>query len=405
MATPATTLEIKTPRWAVPLLGSAPYKGAHGGRGGGKSHFFAELMVEEAICNPDYSAVCIREIQRSLKFSAKRLLEDKIRHFGAEHYFEITQTEIRRHGGEGVIIFQGMQDHTAESIRSLEGFDRAWVEEAHVLSARSLEMLLPTIREEGSEIWFAWNPQHPTDPVDRLMRGDQCDSEQTICVETNWTDNPFITQKTLAEKERHRRFHPITYDHVWLGHYIEISEAIIFSGHWVIESFEPGEDWQGPYHGLDFGFANDPTAAVKVWINDGRLFIEREAGGRRLDLDDTRAALEKGIPGISEYVVRADSARPESISHLRKHGMAKVQGVKKGQGSVQDGIEFLKSFEEIVVHPRCTETAGELRRYQYKVDRASGDVLPIVVDAFNHYIDGTRYAVEPLMRQRSWRPL
>lgn len=403
--TASERIDIDTPRWATPLLGHAAYKGAFGGRSGGKSHFFAELMVEEAICDPDYSAVCIREVQRSLKFSAKRLIEDKIRVMGAEAYFRSTATEIRRRNGDGVILFQGMQDHTAESIKSLEGFTRAWVEEAQALSKRSIQLLLPTIRAEHSEIWFSWNPQYETDPVDRLMRGDQYDPENTIVVSTNYTDNPFVTKKTLAEAERHRRLNPETFDHVWLGDYIRISDAIIFAGHFRVAEFEPGDDWEGPYHGLDFGFAQDPTAGVKVWIHGNTLYVEREAGRTNLELDDTPAYLDRHIPGMSEHVVRADSARPESISHLVRHGMPRVTGVRKGKGSVEDGIAHMKSYDEIVIHPRCKETAGEFRRYQYKVDRTSGDVLPIVVDAFNHYIDAIRYAIEPRIRRRRWIPL
>jgi len=403
----AAHLEIPTPRWAVPLLQPAAYKGAHGGRGGGKSHFFAELIVEEAIADPNLSAVCIREIQRSLRFSSKRLIESKIRHFGAEHYFEITREEIRRVGGEGVIIFQGMQDHTAESIKSLEGFRIAWAEEAQSLSNRSLELLLPTIREEDSEIWFSWNPQYETDPVDRLMRGDQLDAENTICVHSSYLTNPFVTRKTLEEAQRHKRTNPETFDHVWLGDYIRLSDAIILAGRWRVEAFEPGGDWDGPYHGVDWGFANDPTAGVRVWVHDGRLWIEREAGRTKLDLDDTAEYLERGIPGISRYTIRSDSARPETISHLRRHPneakrLPNVVGVKKWQGSVEDGIEHIKSYAEIVVHPRCEQWQAEARRYQYKIDRRTQDVLPVPVDAYNHFIDATRYALEPRIRRRTW---
>lgn len=397
----ANKLDIPTPRWALPLLQSAPFKGAWGGRSGGKSHFFAELLVEECIADPDHTVVCIREIQRSLRFSAKRLIESKIQAFGAESLFRITRDEIRRRHGDGVIIFQGMQDHTAESVKSLEGFKRAWVEEAQSLSERSLGLLIPTIREEGSEIWFAWNPQHPTDPVDRLMRGDWCEPEDTICVRANYTDNPFVTRKTLQEAKRHRERRPEDFDHVWLGEYIEMSEAIIFSGRWRVEAFEPGEDWQGPYHGLDFGFAQDPTAAVRVWIHDARLWIEYEAGRKNLELDHTADYVADRIPGICRYVVRADSARPESIKHLQGHGMPQCVGVKKGAGSVEDGIAYMKSFREIIVHPRCEQTQQELRRYQYKVDKQTGDPLPVVLDAYNHFVDATRYALEPLIKQSS----
>ena len=163
-------LQILTPRWAIPLLCKKRYKGAKGGRGSGKSHFFAEMIVEEHISDADTQSVCIREIQKSLKFSAKKLIEDKIYSMGVSNLFDITQTEIRNVKGRGIIIFQGMQDHTADSIKSLEGFNRAWCEEAQSLSNRSMELLLPTIRAQGSELWFSWNPENETDPIEELFK-------------------------------------------------------------------------------------------------------------------------------------------------------------------------------------------------------------------------------------------
>jgi phage terminase large subunit len=173
----------------VPLLVPARYKGAHGGRGSGKSHFFAELLVEDCVANPGLRAACVREVQKSLKNSVKLLVEDKIKSLGLSG-FEVLEAEIKTPGG-GVIIFQGMQNHTADSIKSLEGFDRCWVEEAQSLSQRSLEMLRPTFRKAGSEMWFSWNPNKPTDPVDALLRGDMPPADSVV-VEANYSDNPWL---------------------------------------------------------------------------------------------------------------------------------------------------------------------------------------------------------------------
>lgn len=220
-------LEISTPRWALPLLKPARYKGARGGRGSGKSWFFAELAVEEMVANPDLQVVCIREIQKSLKFSAKKLVEDKIRAMGVSHLFDVTMTEIRRKGGSGIMIFQGMQDHTADSIKSLEGFNRAWVEEAQNLSARSLELLRPTIRAEGSEIWFSWNPDSPDDPVDDFMAS--C-PPGSICVTVNWNDNPFLPETLRDELEMDRaRLPEAQYRHIWEGAYREITDGAVYA--------------------------------------------------------------------------------------------------------------------------------------------------------------------------------
>src|SRR5690625_2115276 len=221
-------LEIATPRWAVPLLKPARYKGAKGGRGSGKSHFFAELAVEAMVMNPDHRIVGIREVQKSLKFSVKQLVESKIRTLGVSHLFEITLTEVRRIGGNGIMIFQGMQDHTADSIKSLEGFHTAWVEEAQNLSRRSLELLRPTIRAEGSEIWFSWNPDQPTDPVDAFFCGESGPPEDSILVHVNYMDNPFVPETLRREAAEHHIRDPDTFPHVWLGEYNVKSDAQVF---------------------------------------------------------------------------------------------------------------------------------------------------------------------------------
>jgi phage terminase large subunit len=192
-----------------------------------------------------------------------------------------------------------------------------------------------------------------------------------------------------------------TYDHVWEGAFLTITEAQVFKGKYKIEEFTPGHNWDGPYQGVDFGFAQDPTAASRVWIYDKRLWVEYEAGKVGLELDDTSDFICDRIPDFANYTSRADSARPESISYLKRHGLPKMVGVKKWPGSVADGLAHMKSYEEIIIHPRCTSTAREFRLYSYKVDRNSGDIMPVIVDANNHYIDEIRYALAPMMQAKS----
>jgi len=210
------TFHRRVPRWARPLQRPMRYKGASGGRGSGKSHFFAEEAVERMVTKPSARIVCIREVQRSLKFSAKALVEAKIQELGVASLFLVLTTEIRRIGGTGLMIFEGMQDHTADSIKSLEGFEVAWVEEAQSISQRSLDLLLPTIRAEGSEIWFSWNPQKKTDPVDVLFVTLR---DGALRIHTTYLDNPFLPSTLRAEAERLRLADPDKYEHVWLGKY------------------------------------------------------------------------------------------------------------------------------------------------------------------------------------------
>jgi len=227
MALAAHSLEIPTPRVFAPLLGPARYKGARGGRGSGKSHHFAEAGVEWCVRKTGTRGVCIREVQKTLRESAKRLIEDKINSMGVGHMFRILDDQIRTPGG-GVILFQGMQDHTAESIKSLEGFDWAWVEEAQTLSARSLEMLRPTIRKPGSELWFSWNPRRRTDPIDAFFRG-HAPPPDSVCVEANCYDNPFLPYELEIERRWDEQNNPERYSHIWDGDYEPQATGAIFT--------------------------------------------------------------------------------------------------------------------------------------------------------------------------------
>jgi phage terminase large subunit len=190
------------------------------------------------------------------------------------------------------------------------------------------------------------------------------------------------------------------YRHVWLGEYLKNSDAQIFNGKWRIAEFEPKPFWDGPYLGLDFGFSQDPTAAVECYVFDECLHIYAEAGGVGIELDDTAKEITSKIPLAATNAVRADSARPESISYLKKHGLNRIESVHKWSGSVEDGIEFIRSFREIVIHPKCKNMIDEARMYSYKVDRLSGDVTTKIEDKHNHYWDAVRYALAPLIKRR-----
>jgi phage terminase large subunit len=224
-----STLQIDTAEVFEPLLAPARYKGAWGGRGSGKSHFFAELLVEECLANKGTRAVSIREVQKTLKESSKRLIEDKLRTLGVAtgHGFKVFN-EVIQTPGDGVITFTGMQDHTADSIKSLEGYRIAWVEEAQSLSARSLQLLRPTIRLEGSELWFGWNPRRKSDAVDALLRGEMLPTGAAV-VNANWKDNPKFPAVLEQERLDCLRLQPEQYEHVWQGAYATVLEGAYYA--------------------------------------------------------------------------------------------------------------------------------------------------------------------------------
>lgn len=390
------TLALRAGRKFAPLLSPARYKGAHGGRGSGKSHFFAEMLVARANSQLGFRAACLREVQKSLKNSVKLLVEDKIRQHGLSDRFEVLEAEIRTPGG-GIIIFQGMLNHTSDSIKSLEGFDVAWVEEAQSLSQRSLDLLRPTIRKPGSELWFSWNPNKPTDPVDVLLRGESPPSDAKV-VEVNWDANPWLPDELKADLEDDRRRDPDKFLHVWQGHYSLNSEARVFRN-WKVEEFDTPKDAVHRF-GADWGFAIDPTVLVRCHIDGRKLYVDQEAWQVGCEIDRTPALFDK-IEGSRKFLIRADSARPETVSYMKRQGF-RITPALKGQGSIEDGVEFLRSFD-IIVHPRCKKVAEELTLYSYKRDPQTEEILPFLDDKDNHTIDALRYALEEL-RRSGWKP-
>lgn len=219
------TLQIPTARVFQPLLHPSRYKAAHGGRGSGKSHFFAGLAVEEGIAIPGYRMLCVRESQKSIAESAKRLVEDTIQKYNAGDYFEVLDKLIRTRSG-GLYTFTGMKDHTAESVKSMEGYRRAWVEEAQSLSAKSLQLLRPTMRSD-SELWFSWNPRFKRDPVDEFFRAHRI--PDAIVVQANWRDNPWFPAELEAERQLDKANFPDEYDHVWEGAYVKVYKGAYFA--------------------------------------------------------------------------------------------------------------------------------------------------------------------------------
>ena len=387
------TLRLKTPRKFLPLLKPARYKGLHGGRGSGKSHEFAELMIEAHIMAPEESSVCVREVQKSLDQSVKKLLETKIEAMNAGAYFDVQDAKIKSTQGAGIILFQGMQNHTADSIKSLEGYKRAWVEEAQTLSQRSLDLLRPTLRLEGSELWFGWNPDQPTDPVDALLRGEH-PPPGAVVIEVNYDDNPYFPDVLRQEMEYDKRRDPDKFLHIWRGQYRRNSEARVFKN-WRVDEFDENPAWI-KRQGADWGFSVDPSVLVQCAIEGRTLYVMHEAYRVGCEIDSL-PGLFASVPEAERWPLTADSSRPETISYMRKHGFPKILAAVKGKRSVEEGVEFLQAYD-ILVHPRCVHTIQELTLYSYKTDPLTGLVLPVLADKDNHVIDSLRYACEGARR-------
>jgi phage terminase large subunit len=392
-----SALIIDTEEVFEPLLAPARYKGAHGGRGSGKSHFFGDLWLEENV-TAKYDFVCLREIQKSLEFSVKKLLESKIVQFNAGDYFEVQDKRIlTKHGG--VTIFQGMQNATAEDIKSLEAFDRGWFEEAQTASQKSIDLLRPTLRKDDSQLWFSWNPNWPTDPIDKLLRGDNL-PPRAVVVAANYRDNSRLPKSLIEELEYDQRRDPDKFAHVWLGEYQRNSEARVFKN-WRIEEFERPSGTVYRY-GADWGYSIDPSVLVRCDIAENNLYVDFEAYQVGCEIVNL-PALFMSVPEAEKWPIIADSARPETISYMKQHGFPKILAAVKGARSLEEGLEFLKSFD-IIVHPRCQHLIDELTLYSYKTDPLTNLVIPILQDKDNHCIDALRYACEGARRVKAAKP-
>lgn len=380
------------PDWAQPLMQPQRYKCLYGGRGSGKSYAVADALLIIGTSRK-CRALCSREFQVSIKESVHYLLAERIEALKLNEFYEVQRDRIMGKNGTE-FIFKGVR-HNVNSIKSMAGLTHLWIEEAQSISAESWRVLVPTIREPGSEIWLTFNPYLETDVVYQELVAKE--RSNAYVQRVNWDMNPWFPDVLDEERRFMQRTDPDAYHHIWEGGFWEKSDAQILGGKWVVDGFEPSSEWDGPYHGADFGFAQSPTTLIKCWVGDRRLWIEYESWAVGLELDYTAERWLLDVPECDRHVIRADNARPESISYLARHGMPWIAGVKKKQGSVEDGIAFLRSFDKIVIHPRCKHCIEEARLYSYKVDRLTGDVLPVIVDAHNHCWDGIRYGLQPLI--------
>ena len=392
--TDSLATRIKIPKKLIkPLFTPHRIKVLKGGRGSGKSWTVAQALLSIGY-DQKKRILCAREIQKSIQDSSYKLLVDQIERLDLGAHYEVLKTEIRGTNGTE-FLFRGLGNLTAESIKSFEGVDLVWVEEAHTVSARSWELLTPTIRKPGSEIWITYNPDEETDPVD--VNFVQRNPPDCVVTEVNWNDNPWFPEVLKAEKDYLYAVDPDTAAHVWGGGYRRISDAQILRGRWKVKEFAPVDGmWDGPYHGIDFGFSQDAGTMVRCWIWEGDLYIEYEAAGLEVDTDELPDLWDE-IPGARSFIARADNSRPETISAVRRAGYNRVIGCKKWKGCEEDGIDHLRTYKNIFIHPRCKLAVEEAKNWSWKKDRLTGDILRVTTGKFDNTWAAVRYALEPII--------
>ena len=404
-----TVARLPLPPKLLPVFsGKARYRGAYGGRGSGKTRSFALMTAVDGYRlgknGVTGQILCGREHLNSLEESSMQEVKTAIRSVPwLNEYYEIGEKYIRSRDKRINYTFTGLRNNL-QAIKSKSTILRCWIDEAEDVPDAAYKILIPTIRAEGpdwqSEIWVNWNPGSPRSATHKRFR--DAPPEDSKIVEMNWYDNPWFPKVLDTERQSDKLNRPETYEHIWEGAFFELTDALIFKGRFRAARFEPELEWNGPYYGLDFGFGNDPTAAVECYIFQNTLYIRRAYAEKQLQLDHTAQTLARHLPRIALHTVRADNSRPESIAYLRRSGMPGIVPCKKGNNSVTDGVEYLKAFDEIIIHEDDAVPALEnFSRYMYKVDRLSGDVLPSIVDAENDSIDAVRYALEPMIKFKS----
>ncbi|MDE2100265.1 MAG: PBSX family phage terminase large subunit [Patescibacteria group bacterium] len=381
------------PQAFQPLWTPARHKFARGGRDSAKSWSCARALVWMA--HTGYERIlCTREYQSSIRHSVHRLLKDQITNLNLAQHFYITEKSIVGKAFNSEFIFKGIHEDPDE-IKSTEGITKCWLEEAEKTTYDSLNILTKTIRKPGSEIWATWNPEEENSPIDKYAVKNT--PPGSILLNVSYRDNPFHSEEMERQRIYDQQYDPDNYDWVWEGGYRKISAAAILAHKCDVDEFEAPEGTRF-FYGVDWGFAKDPTVLIRCFMQGDCLYIDYEAYGYGVEMEDIPALFDT-VPGVRKWPIKADSARPETISYIARRGF-NISAAAKWKGSVEDGIEHLRGFKRIIIHKRCEKIQQEARLYSYKTDPRQLDannnpvVLPEIKDGWDHGWDATRYSLD-----------
>ena len=397
-------MDLKIPKkFRFLLEQKARYKVVYGGRGGAKSESIARAILTLALKprilfdKDSIRILCCREYQSSIADSVHRLLVDIIKKYELFNYFTITKANILSSNGS-LFIFKGISNDP-QQLKSTVGIDLCFVEEAEKVSSISWDYLTPTIRNPNSEIWVGFNPNQREDPTYQMFV--EKPLPDSICVKVNYYDNQYFEDTPLLNEMLYdKENNPELYQNKWEGNVKQISDAVIFKDKFVCKHFEtPKSIFQNRFfYGIDWGFSNDPFAVIRCFISDNELYIDYEAGGIGIEMEQYTGLIDT-LPDSKKWTIYADNARPESISYVRRQGYD-ILACKKGEGSVEGGIAYLRNFKMINIHTRCKQLYNEMCLYSYKVDKLTNEPLITPIDKYNHYIDALRYALSPYIKQK-----
>lgn len=397
-----TTLRMYMPakiRWVM----SRPsrYKVLDGGRGSAKSYSFANVLIARAVTEK-LRILCTRETQNSIKDSVHRLISDRINDTGLSELFIIRNEMIESKTGSQ-FFFKGLH-HNISEIKSMEGINIVWVEEAEKVSEESWRTLTPTIREPHSEIWISFNPEEEKSATyQRFIKNPMPDTRRA---HVTYRDNKYFPEVLRREMEHDKRVDFEAYMHIWEGQIKKYAEDLIFKNKFEVDCEFDTPEGEQFFFGGDFGYSVDPSCLIRCFIKNQCLYIDYEAYGYGVEITDLHEFYGT-IPEAKRWQIVADSQRPDTISFLSQPFYAKdgtyfpgydIIGAEKGKGSVEDGIQFLRGFDKIFIHKRCPGTKKDFANYRWKRDRITNQILPQPIDASNHAVDAVRYALESYIK-------
>lgn len=397
--------DIFLPQKMERILSPKDIKVIYGGRGSGKTRGVSGVITER-IRYDGRRVLCMREIQRSIKESSHQELADEIRRRSLEgRQISITDNEIKSKVSKGAAWFAGLLRNLV-NIKGKAGLNDGWCDEAENVSLLSWDTVIPTLRAEESELWITFNPRFETDPTwtefvepykEKMVDGIYED-DNILVINCNWRDNPWFTSKLERQKNIMKERDIDRYNWIWEGLFNKKSDVQVFGGKWTVDDFEPGDEWNGPYFGADFGFSQDPATLIKMWVHDDTLYIEDEAYKVGVELDDYANFYDQ-IEGSRDNQIWADESRPDVISHIRKQGF-RIKGAPKGAGSIEKGIVHIRNYKKIVIHSRCRHTQSEATLYQYKTDLLTQEPTATILDKHNHAWDAIRYGLNRVINAK-----
>ena len=380
-------------------LGDADLRGASGGRGSGKTVSFVKVAAYLGAAqklNIALARYFQASIQTGLFAELKHVIQTEKSDFLRKSYI-VGKNYVEGKNGTH-FLFKGL----ARNIHELKGdakLNLVLIDEAEKVPKEAWQTIIPTIREANRELWACWNPQDEDSEVHKIFIENGKNDPRVRHATCNWRDNPWFSEKSNRDRLRHLENDPTTYNHIWEGEFLILSDAQILSGAWDVQEFTPDWTFGQPLFGADFGFSQDPSTLIKCWIKENYLFVSDEAYKQGVELDDMPSFYDQ-IEQSRTGKIYGDCSRPETISYIKRNGF-RISPCNKWSGSVEDGIAHLRgAYKKIIIHPRCKQTIKECRNYQYKIDERTGRITSTILDKNNHCIDALRYALNDKIKRK-----